>query len=144
MSRIMALDVGEKTIGIALSDELGIIASPHDTIRRTESEKKDLRAVVSLVGEHDVSKVIIGIPIMLSGEEAVQARKVREFAEKLARRTNVPIEFWDERLTTVQAERALIESGKTREARKKVIDKVAASIILSSYLDTKRTSENNS
>ena len=139
----MALDVGDKTIGIALSDELGIAASPFDTIRRTESEKADLRKVAHLVDEHNVCKVVIGIPIMLSGEEAVQAGKVREFAEKLSRRIKVPIEFWDERLTTVQAERALIESGRTREARKKVIDKVAASIILQGYLEAKRTSEND-
>lgn len=137
MARMMALDVGEKTIGVAISDELGIIASPLKTINRSASEKADLREVVGLVDELEVSKVVVGIPIMLSGEEAVQAVKVRSFVEKLARRLNVPVETWDERLTTVEAERALIEAGQSREERKKVVDKVAAAVILRSYLAAK-------
>ena len=130
----MALDVGEKTIGVALSDELGISASPLETIQRTASEKADILKVVRLVDEHDVSKVVVGIPIMLSGEEAIQAGKARAFAEKLARRVRVPVEMWDERLTTVEAERALLESGQTRARRRKAVDKVAAALILRSYL----------
>lgn len=133
----MALDVGEKTIGVALSDELGIVASPLVTVRRRGSEKADLREVARLVEEHGVSKVVVGIPLMLSGAEAVQAGKARGFAAKLARRVRVPIEMWDERLTTVEAERALIEAGETREQRGRSVDKVAAALILRSYLAAK-------
>jgi len=133
----MALDVGEKTIGVALSDETGTIASPLTTIRRTESIKADLREVVRLIEEHDVSKVVVGIPKMLSGEEAVQAGKVREFADRLARRLRIPLDLWDERLTTVEAERILMDAGKDRIERKKVVDQMAAAIILRSYLEAK-------
>jgi putative Holliday junction resolvase len=135
MARLMGLDVGEKTIGVAMSDELQIIVSPYETIRRTASIKADLREVQRLVEEFEVAKVIIGNPVMLSGEEAIQVKKVREFAERLARRLKVPVELWDERLTTVQAGRILKEAGKTREERKKLIDSVAASIILKSYME---------
>ncbi|HOM71696.1 MAG TPA: Holliday junction resolvase RuvX [Armatimonadota bacterium] len=137
MARVMALDVGEKTIGVALSDETGTIASPLTTIRRTESIKADLREVVRLIEEHDVSKVVVGIPKMLSGEEAVQAGKVREFADRLARRLRIPLDLWDERLTTVEAERILMDAGKDRIERKKVVDQMAAAIILRSYLEAK-------
>jgi len=136
--RIAALDIGEKTIGVALSDETASIALPFGTVRRTESEKKDLAAVASLIAEQGVSKVVIGLPIMLRGEEAVQAEKVKSFAEKLARRINVPIVFWDERLTTVEAEKALAESGFSKKRRKEVIDSVAAALVLSSYLEASR------
>jgi putative Holliday junction resolvase len=97
--------------------------------------------VVRLVEEYGVSKVVVGIPIMLSGIEAVQAEKVRAFADKLARRLRIPVETWDERLTTVEAERALIEAGQRREARRKVVDKLAAAIILRSYLERKRSED---
>ena len=137
MSRVMALDLGEKTIGVAMSDELGIVASPYETIQRSASEKADLRRLVALIQEHNISKVVIGIPIMLSGKEAIQAGKSREFAEKLARRIKVKVEMWDERLSTVEAERSLIEAGKTRQERKQVVDKVAAALILRSYLAAK-------
>ncbi|MBI2844416.1 MAG: Holliday junction resolvase RuvX [Armatimonadetes bacterium] len=139
MPRVMALDVGDKTIGVAMTDELGIAAFPFETIARTESEKADLRAVVRLVEEYDVSKVVVGIPIMLSGKEAIQAEKVRSFAEKLARRLKAPVEMWDERLTTVEAERALAETGRLRSRRKDVVDQVAAAVILRSYLAAKGT-----
>ncbi|HOK53481.1 MAG TPA: Holliday junction resolvase RuvX, partial [Armatimonadota bacterium] len=90
-----------------------------------------------LIEEHDVSKVVVGIPKMLSGEEAVQAGKVREFADRLARRLRIPLDLWDERLTTVEAERILMDAGKDRIERKKVVDQMAAAIILRSYLEAK-------
>jgi putative Holliday junction resolvase len=141
MPRIMGLDVGEKTVGVAVSDETGMLASPLVTIERTDSIKADLREVVRLMEEHDVSKVVIGIPIMLSGEEAVQAAKVREFGDRLAKRVRVPVEYWDERLSTVQAHRVLIETGKTREERRQIVDKVAAAIILQGYIEGTRTED---
>lgn len=134
--RIMGLDVGSKTIGVALTDELGMFASPFKTIMRTASIKADMREVTALIDEYDVSKVVVGIPIMLSGEEAVQAEKIREFGDRLAKRIRVPLEYWDERLTTVEAHRALRALGKSWEKRKKVVDAVAASLILKSYLET--------
>lgn len=137
MQRVMALDLGEKTIGVAVSDELGIVATPLTTIMRTVSVKADLRQVEDLVNFEKVSLVVVGLPVMLSGEEAVQAGKVREFVERLARRLRVPVEVWDERLTTVSAHRLLIENGKNREERKRVVDQVAAALILRSYLDAK-------
>lgn len=137
MNRVMALDVGEKTIGVAISDEFGIVASPLTTIMRTASEKADLREVVRLVELHKVSTVVVGLPRMLSGEEAVQAEKIRSFTEKLARRLRVPVELWDERLSTVEANRSLIEAGKSRAKRKRVVDQVAAALILRSYLSAK-------
>ena len=133
----MALDVGEKRIGVAMSDELGIAASPFGTIARSASERADLREVARLVEEHSVSKVIVGIPIMLSGKEAIQAEKARSFARKLASRIKAPVEMWDERLTTVEAERALLEAGGTRAKRKQAVDKVAAALILRGYLAAK-------
>jgi len=134
MSRVMALDVGDRTIGVAVSDPMGIAAEPLTVIRRGQSLKADLRAVEELVRTHDVSKVVVGIPIMLSGEEGVQAGKAREFAERLSKRLREPVIMWDERLTTVEAERALLEADESRARRKEVVDKVAAAIILRSYL----------
>jgi putative Holliday junction resolvase len=133
----MGLDVGEKTIGVAVSDELGIVATPLTTIMRTASIKADLRQVEQLIQIEDISTVVVGLPIMLDGEEAVQAGKVREFAERLARRLRIPLEMWDERLSTVEAHRALRETGAKREKRKRVVDAVAAAIILRSYLNAK-------
>ncbi|MDO8585897.1 MAG: Holliday junction resolvase RuvX [Armatimonadota bacterium] len=134
MSRTMALDVGDKTIGVAISDPLGITAEPLTVLRRGESVKADLRAVEELIAQYDVSRVVVGLPIMLGGEEGVQAAKVREFVERLSKRARVPVVTWDERLTTAEAERALLEADASREKRKRVIDKVAAAIILRSYL----------
>lgn len=131
----MALDIGEKRIGVAISDELGITALPVTVIERGRSVKADLRAVEQLVQEHDVSKVVVGIPIMLDGTPGVQAGKVRAFAEKLARRLRVSVVEWDERMTTLEAEKALIAADRSRAERKKVIDKLAATLILQSYLD---------
>jgi putative Holliday junction resolvase len=130
----MALDVGDKTIGVAISDPLGITVEPLTVIKRSEGVRADLRAVEALARERDVSKIVVGIPIMLTGEEAVQAGKVRQFVQRLAGRLDIPVVTWDERLTTVEAERMLIEADQTRAARKRVVDKVAAAIILRSYL----------
>lgn len=137
MARLMALDVGSKTIGVAMTDELQIIASPFSTIRRTESIKADLRAVEQLVLDYQISKVIVGNPMLMSGEEAIQSGKVRQFTDRLARRLRIPVELWDERMSTVEAEEVLIETGNSREERKKVIDSVAAAVILRSYMDHK-------
>ena len=138
MAKIIALDVGDKTIGVAASDELGITAQPVTVIERTTSIKADLRTVEQLVYEHNASKVVVGIPIMLDGTLGIQAGKVTEFVERLAKRLRVPVEIWDERMTTLEAERRLIDADVSRTKRKKIIDKLAATLILQSYLEAHR------
>jgi putative holliday junction resolvase len=134
MSRILALDVGDKRIGVALSDPLGLTAEPLKVVARTASIKADLRTVEELIQQYEVSKIVVGMPVMLAGEEGVQAGKVREFVERLSRRVRIPVVTWDERLSTVEAERLLLEAGQSRSKRKQVIDKIAAAVILQSYL----------
>jgi putative holliday junction resolvase len=134
MSRTLALDVGDKRIGVAVSDPLGFTAEPLVVITRTPSVKADLRAVEELLQRYDVSKIVVGMPVMLAGEEGIQAGKVREFVERLSRRLRIPVVTWDERLSTVEAERFLIKAGQSRSKRKQVIDKIAAAVILQSYL----------
>jgi putative holliday junction resolvase len=134
MSRIIALDVGDKRIGVALSDPLGLTAEPLMVITRTASIKADLRTVEELLQQHEVSKIVIGMPVMLAGQEGVQAGKVREFVERLSRRVRIPVVTWDERLSTVEAERLLLRADQSRSKRKQVIDKIAAAVILQGYL----------
>jgi putative Holliday junction resolvase len=132
--RIMALDIGDKTIGVACSDEGLILASPVETIQR-RGPKADSMRVDTLVKEKGVSRVIAGLPLTLGGESGRQSAKVNEFVEVLRRRLRVPIEMRDERLTTREAERTLIEADLSRARRKEVIDQMAAVLILQTYLD---------
>ena len=134
MPRIVALDVGDATIGVAAADELNITVNPIRTILRSKSIKADLRTVESLLEELDANRVVIGIPLTAEGEEGFQAQKVKDFTERLARRLRIPVELWDERFSTVEAEQKLIESDVSRAKRRKVIDQLAAVIILESYL----------
>ncbi len=135
----MGLDVGDKTIGVAVSDELGFGAHPVTVVRRTDSVRKDIGQVRQLAEEHDVERIIVGVPIMLSGETGVQAEKVLAFVEELRRRIRLPIETWDERLTTSEVERMLIETGHRREKRREIIDMHAAAVILQSYMDRQKS-----
>lgn len=139
--RLMGLDVGDKTIGVAVSDQLGIAATPLVVIQRTPSMKKDAAEVRRLAEEQNVQRIIVGMPYMMDGSIGVQAEKVQAFVEFLRRRVNVPVEVWDERLTTSQAERRLIEMEVSWAARKKAIDKMAASVILQSYMDRQVSGE---
>lgn len=133
--RYMGLDVGDKTIGVAVSDELGITANPLTTIARTGSIKRDIGEVRRIAEECKVGRIVVGMPFMLDGSVGVQAEKVKEFIEELRKRIKIKIVEWDERLTTVEVERILIASDQSREKRKKVIDKMAASVLLRSYMD---------
>ena len=133
MPRIVALDVGDATIGVAATDELNIAAHPIRTLHRV-GIKADLRAVVEVLEELDACKVVVGMPVMLKGEKGVQAGKVQDFVDRLSKRVKVPIDVWDERLSTTQAERVLLESDASRSKRKKVIDKMAAAVILQGYM----------
>ena len=134
MARIVALDVGDATIGVAATDELGLAAHPVRTIRRSASIKADLRAVEELLRELDAEKVVVGLPLLASGDEGAQAAKVRDFYDRLARRLRIPAVLWDESLSTVEAEQMLLEADVSRARRRKVIDQLAAVVILRGYL----------
>jgi len=131
----MALDLGKIRIGIALSDIMGIIASGYQTFERTQDEQKDMLSLASLAKEKDCATIVIGLPLNMDGSIGASAKASYEFGEKLQAYTNAKIAYWDERLTTASAERSLLAADVRREKRKKIIDKVAATIILQSYLD---------
>ena len=135
--RIMGLDIGDKTIGVAVSDLMGLTAQGVTTIKRV-GKKKDIEAIKQIIAEKQVNKIVSGLPKNMNGTVGPQGEKVQKFCELLKEETNLPIEFWDERLSTVAAERSLIEGNVRRENRKKVIDLLAAVIILQGYLDSKR------
>ena len=132
--RILGLDVGDRRIGIALSDALGITAQGLTVLER-QSAARDLAAIQGLVAEHHVESVVVGLPLTLRGDQGPQAQKVVSFAEALRQRLSVPVQLLDERFTTVQGERALIETGTSRRHRKAVIDRVAAQLLLQQFLD---------
>lgn len=137
MERILGFDIGDKTIGVAVSDPLQLTAQGLTTIRR-ESKLKDFEAINKLIDQYDVQKVVVGMPKNMNGSIGPQGEKVKKVADKIKNKFKVEIIYIDERLTTVAAERLLIEGDVRRENRKKVIDKVAATYILQSYLDGKR------
>ena len=138
MGRVMALDVGDVRIGIAVSDLMGIIANPLETYTRKGNLEIDAKYVADLAKGKEVTLFVSGWPLGLNGQENEQTAKTREFIDKLKEVCNIPVEYLDERFTTLSAERVLIEGNVRRENRKKVIDKVAATIILQNYLDRKR------
>ncbi len=133
-SRLMGLDLGTKTIGLALSDILRIIATPLQTIRR-EKFTTDIKILLQLAKEHDVSALVIGLPFNLDGSEGPRAQATRAFARNLGQHTGLPLVFWDERLSTVAVERTLLEADASRKRRAEVIDKMAAAYILQGALD---------
>ncbi len=133
--RIMCLDVGSVRVGIAMSDPMQIIASPLEVLKRTNSINNDAKYVANLIKTHEVGLVVVGLPLKLDGTESASTLMAREFAEKLSKFTTVPIEFQDERLSTVSAQRILLEGNVRRDKRKGVVDKLAANIILQNYLD---------
>ena len=137
MKRIMGLDVGDKTIGIAVSDPLGITSQGITTIRR-KGIKTDIIELRAIIEEYNIEKVVIGLPKNMNNTLGPQGEKVLKFSEKFKEKFDLEIIFQDERLSTVSAERMLISSDVRREKRKQVIDKVAATYILQTYLDTIR------
>lgn len=134
----MGLDYGSKTVGVAISDALGITAQGIETIERKEENKlrQTLARIEELVKEYEVEKIVLGFPKNMNNTIGERAEKSLELKEKLERRTGLPVIMWDERLTTVEAERTLIESKVRRENRKKYVDKIAAVFILQGYLDS--------
>lgn len=132
--RIMALDVGSRTIGIACSDALLMTAQGIETIRRTSLEN-DFKRLSELISEYEVHELVVGMPKNMNGTKGERAEKTEEFVEKMKAVIALPITFWDERLSTVMAERQLIAADVSRKKRKDVIDKMAAVVILQGYLD---------
>lgn len=134
MGRVLALDVGDRRIGLAVSDPMKIIANPLETLFRKDLES-DIEYLLGIINEKKVELIVSGLPVSLAAKETEQTVKTREFIEELKKHTDLPIRFIDERLTTSLSERVLIEGGVRRENRKQVIDKVAATVILQNYLD---------
>lgn len=132
--RIMALDVGSRTIGIACSDALLMTAQGIETIRRTSLEN-DFTRLRELISEYEVHELVVGMPKNMNGTKGDRAEKTEEFVEKMKAVIDLPVTFWDERLSTVMAERQLIAADVSRKKRKGVIDKMAAVVILQGYLD---------
>jgi putative Holliday junction resolvase len=139
LKRVLGLDVGERRIGVALSDPSGLLASPLMTIRRGGGQS-DVDEVVHLVAQHDVDEIIVGLPLSLSGQIGAQAKRTAEFARALTEAAPVPVNTVDERYSSVQAERILRESGVQPSRDKARVDAVAAAVILQSYLDYGQTS----
>ena len=132
--RIMALDVGSRTIGIACSDALLMTAQGIETIRRTSLEN-DFNRLRELISEDEVHELVVGMPKNMNGTKGERAEKTEDFVEKMKAVIDLPVTFWDERLSTVMAERQLIAADVSRKKRKGVIDKMAAVVILQGYLD---------
>ena len=139
MMRIMGLDYGSKTIGVAISDPLGLTAQGIEIIRREDENKlrKSLRRIEELISEYQVEEIVLGFPKNMNNTIGERAQKSLELKEMLERRCGLPVIMWDERLTTVEANRTLMESGVRRENRSKYVDMIAAVFILQGYLDKK-------
>jgi putative Holliday junction resolvase len=135
--RVLALDVGRKRIGLAVSDELGITAQGLDTLHRTRI-REDLDALKALAEERDVKLLLVGRPLHMSGSESRQSEYTREFAQRLQQHLGLSLIYWDERLTSAEAERMLREAGASLEQKKKSVDRLAAVLLLESYLEHHR------
>ena len=135
-SRILALDVGSKTIGRAVSDPLGITAQGLETIRR-KNKRTDFEQLARTIAEYDVREIVVGYPLHMSGAAGVQSLKMKEFAEELRQRFSLPVHLWDERLTSAQANRVLRETEMSIRRRAEVVDKLAAVLILQSFMEAR-------
>ena len=137
--RIMGLDFGSKTVGVAVSDSLLLTAQGVEIIRRKEENKlrQTLARIEELIVEYEVEEIVLGNPKNMNATEGIRVELTNEFKEKLERRTGLPVVLWDERLTTVAADKAMMEAGIRRENRKDYVDMIAATLILQGYLDYK-------
>ncbi len=135
--RLLGLDFGSRTVGVAVSDGLMLTAQGVETIERKDENKlrQTCARIEALIKEYGVTTIVLGLPLHMNSTEGERVEKTKEFGAMLERRTGLPVVYWDERLTTYEAEQVLIESGVRRENRKAVIDKIAACIILQSYMD---------
>ena len=139
-ARTLGLDYGDRRIGVALSDPLGLTAGPLLTLTRT-NWKDDLARLRDLAREHHVERIVVGLPLEMDGSERERGRLARRFMDRVRGATGLPVIAWDERLTTVQAERTLLEGDVSRARRREVIDQVAAVILLQAYLDARNAEE---
>jgi putative Holliday junction resolvase len=137
--KVLALDVGDVRIGVAISDPSRVIAQGLPSVERV-NVKEDVKVIKHLVDQHEAGEIVVGLPRMMDGEIGIQAQKVLNFIESMRAEIEIPIIEWDERLTTVIANRSLIEANMSRRKRRKVVDKVAATLILQEYLDSHSTS----
>ena len=140
----MGLDFGSKTVGVAISDELLLTAQGIEIIRRKEENKlrQTLARIEELIVEYKVEEIVLGLPKNMNATEGIRVELTNEFKEKLERRTGLPVYTWDERLTTVAADKAMMEAGIRREKRKDYVDMIAATFILQGYLDYRKNKEN--
>ena len=138
--RIMGLDFGSRIVGVAVSDSMLITAQGLEIIRRKEENKlrRTMARIEELIGEYEVEEIVLGLPKNMDATEGERAEFTKEFQEKLERRTGLPVILWDERLTTVAADKVMMESGVRREKRREYVDKIAATLILQGYLDNRR------
>jgi putative holliday junction resolvase len=134
--RSLGVDLGEKRIGLALSDPMGIVASPLE-VHESQDRRSALAYIASLVRRHELGEIVIGLPLDMRGDSGPQAEAARAFADELRVIVSIPVVLWDERLTTMQAERALLEGDVSRAGRRQRIDKIAASLMLQSFLDSR-------
>jgi len=141
MSALMWLDLGTKTIGVAVSDRIGAVATPLETVKRKKFSV-DAARLLEIIKQRDISGILLGLPRNMDGSEGPRCQSTRAFARNLMQLTDLPISFWDERLSTVAAEKALLEADTTRKRRAEVIDHVAASYILQGALDRMRHLKN--
>ncbi len=135
IGRLIGLDVGEKRIGVAVSDGLGMTAQPVGVVER-KSLDKDVARILELLAEYDIDCAVAGLPLQMNGDEGEQAARVRHFCNAFSKRTELEVVYQDERLTSAQSERMLIDSGVRRDKRRQVIDKMAATLILQAYMDS--------
>jgi putative Holliday junction resolvase len=138
---VLGLDVGEKTIGTAISDENGVMAFPRVTILRKEGWRRDMAAIRELISKNQIREIVVGLPLMMDGSEGIQAKKVGEFVSVLRRSVRIPVIMQDERLSTQEANRVLMQANLNREERKRVVDSIAACLLLQAYLDSRTECE---
>jgi putative Holliday junction resolvase len=141
--RFLGLDVGSKRIGVAVSDELGLTAQPVLTMMRRRNPREDVRSLARLARRFSVAAIVVGNPLYLSGEPSPQAEKTKAFATELGELTGLPIHLWDERLTTRAAHQILYEAGHPRQDHRRVVDQVAATLILQSFLNSREQGSGN-
>lgn len=148
--RVIGIDFGMSRLGLALSDERQILATPFQTVQAEKKMEQTIAKILTILTQIEqthaceIEEIVVGLPLMMSGRMGFQADEVKHFVHLLAQITSIPVKTWDERLTTVQAERSLRESRMTRKKRSKVVDIVSAAIILQSYLDHKRMTKEGS
>ena len=135
--RVLGLDVGSRRIGVAVSDPLGITAQGLETIQR-RNKRLDLETLRNVIREYDVSEIVVGYPLRMSGEEGIQAEKMQRFAEDLRKHFGLPVHLWDERLTSAEANRLLRETEMSIHRRGQVVDQMAAVLILQNWMESRR------